>query len=148
LEIGCGLGDLGQLVIERGYPYRGFDFSPEAIQQCRRRFPEGGFRVGDAYEAASYHPQDYNVVIALEVLEHVDDFRVMENIPPGVRIIASVPNYNDVAHLRLYQDPQRDIAERFCPYMQFLTVKAGHSSPASDGSPRTIFLFHGIRLAR
>jgi SAM-dependent methyltransferase len=146
LEIGCGVGDLGKLIVERGHQYRGFDFSPVAVECGRDLCPQADFRVGDAYNPTSYIPHDYDSAIALEVLEHLDDLRMIEIIPLGVRLIASVPDYDDVAHLRLYRDPKRDILERFKPLLHVTEILSlvgkGHS-----GEPQTIYLFQGVRVA-
>jgi SAM-dependent methyltransferase len=147
LEIGCGVGDLGKLIVKRGHQYRGFDFSPVAVECCRALCPEADFRVGDAYNPVSYLPHDYDTAIALEVLEHVDDLRMIGSIPVGVRLIASVPDYDDVAHLRLYQDPKRDILERFRPLLRVTEIMSlvghGHS-----GESKIVYLFQGIRISQ
>lgn len=36
LELGCGLGDLGIKIMDKGWSYRGFDFSQEAINICKK----------------------------------------------------------------------------------------------------------------
>jgi SAM-dependent methyltransferase len=146
LEIGCGVGDLGKMIVERGYPYRGFDFSPVAVECSKRLCPQGNFRTGDAYDPECYRPHDYNIVVALEVLEHLDDFAVIENIPEGVHLIASVPDYDDTAHLRLYQDPRRDIVERFRPCLQVAEISCLLRKKPT-GETATIFLFHGTRVS-
>jgi len=146
LELGCGLGDLGRMIIDEGYPYRGFDFSPEAIGQCRRLSPGADFAVGDIYDPEVYRPIDYNTVVALEVLEHVDDLRVMDMIPPGARFIASVPDYDDAAHLRLYRDIQRDIIDRFRPYLHVVDVATASADNASTGARQSIHIFSAIRI--
>ncbi len=117
LEIGCGTGYLARMIIEKGVPYRGFDFSGEAIQKALRFSPGGDFKVADAYRRESYFPVDYDTIICMEVLEHVDDFNLIKNLPAGVHFIATVPDFDDVAHLRLYTDPERDIKQRYAPYM-------------------------------
>jgi len=147
LEIGCGVGDMGKMIVDNNIPYRGFDFSAMAIKCSREICPEGNFWVGDAYNRANYLPPDYNVAIAFEVLEHTDDLRVIENIPAGVHLVASVPDFDDIAHLRVYQDPQRDIVERFRPYLD-----VGHIFPAvlenkDTGYKATIFVVHAVRKA-
>ena len=147
LEIGCGVGDLGQMIIEEGIPYRGFDFSEEAVRCSQRLCPQGDFRVGDAYDPESYHPHDYNIAVALEVLEHVDDLRIIANLPSGVNLFASVPNYNDSAHLRIYEDQNRDIIERFRPYMNVVNI-VPMIGTNDTGEKRTIYTFHGIRKPR
>jgi glycosyltransferase involved in cell wall biosynthesis len=112
LEIGCGVGSLGKMIMEKGYGYEGFDFSREAIKQCKKIYPRGNFRVGNAYDKKEYKGS-YNVVVATEVLEHLDDLAVVKNIPSGVKFIASVPVFGDVSHLRTYEDRDRDIVKRF-----------------------------------
>ncbi|MCX6827194.1 MAG: methyltransferase [candidate division Zixibacteria bacterium] len=142
LEVGCGVGDLGKMIVEKGYPYRGFDFSEVAVKCSQQLCPQGNFSVGDAYNIQCYLPRNYNIVVALEVLEHINDLRMIENIPNGVALIASVPNYDDPAHLRLYQDPNKDIIERFKPYLKIVDIKS-FASP--DPLGKAIFLFRGIR---
>jgi len=122
LELGCGLGDLGRMIIEKGYAYRGFDFSHEAIKICKEKCPTGNFYVGDVYNKKSFEPEDYNKVIALEVFEHVDDLKVLKNIQPGTEIFASVPDYDDVAHLRLYKDWKKDIIEYYKPFIHVYEI--------------------------
>ena len=124
LEIGCGVGDLGKMLIERGHTYRGFDFSPSAVECSRKLCPEGNFTVGDAYDPASYLPVNYETVVALEVLGHLDDLRIVSTLPSGVRLIASVPDYNDTAHLRLYKNPNEDIVGRFASLLSVTEILA------------------------
>jgi 2-polyprenyl-3-methyl-5-hydroxy-6-metoxy-1,4-benzoquinol methylase len=145
LEIGCGVGDLGKMIIDRGYQYRGFDFSPVAVECSRKLSPKGDFKIGDAYDPVSYLPHDYDTVVALEVLEHLDDLRLIENIPSGVRLIASVPNYDDIAHLRLYQDPQRDIIERFGSLLRVTNIVT-LTTQGNTSDRKTIYLFEGERF--
>jgi len=146
LEIGCGIGDLGKMIVDEGYPYRGFDFSSEAVEQARKLCPIGRFDIGDAYEANAYEPPDYNVAVALEVLEHVDDIAVIKNIPPGARLIASVPDYDDVSHLRLYCDPKKDIVNRFRPYLHIVEIASAKSHNDQNGQDQTIHIFSGVRI--
>ncbi len=140
LELGCGLGDLGELLMKQGTQYRGFDFSEIAVNQCLKKYPQGSFKVGNVYDHESFKPFDYNIAIALEVLEHINDLEVIEHLPPGCTFIASVPDYNDPAHLRLYKDRQTDIVEHFKPYLHITEIR---SAQIQKGS--TIHLFTGIR---
>ncbi len=117
LEVGCGTGYLARMIIEQNIPYRGFDFSSEAVKKALKFSPKGNFKVGDAYLHESYLPTDYNAVICMEVLEHVDDFALLKNLPAGVHFVATVPDFDDVAHVRLYTDPERDIRQRYARYM-------------------------------
>jgi SAM-dependent methyltransferase len=40
LVVGCGLGDDAELLAERGFDVTAFDISPEAIEWCKRRYPD------------------------------------------------------------------------------------------------------------
>lgn len=144
LEIGCGTGYLARMIIEKNIPYRGFDFSGEAIKKASRLNPEGDFRVADAYRPESYLPVDYNVVICMEVLEHVDDNALLKNLPSGVHFIGTVPDFDDVAHLRLYTDPERDIKQRYASYMDVCDIlKIPCFNPAQKKNVH-IYMFSGV----
>ena len=146
LELGCGIGDLGQMIIEQGYPYCGFDFSEEAVQQSLKKCPSGNFKVGNVYDKCLYQAEDYNTVVVLETLEHVEDIDVIKNIIPGVIVIASVPDYPDVAHLRLYKDRQKDIIEYYKPYLHVTEIRSATLTSIGSGEKDTIYIFTGIRL--
>lgn len=151
LEIGCGTGVFGSMImganIERGenvVKYRGFDYSKEGVEIAKRSsmHPEA-FHYANAYSPLSYEPPDYNVAVALETFEHLDDLCILSHLPKGVNVIASVPNYDDVAHLRTYHSPQA-IEDYYAP---ILTVKAvlrlGTGVYMADWVEQSIFLFVG-----
>ncbi|KAA3636364.1 MAG: class I SAM-dependent methyltransferase [Calditrichaeota bacterium] len=142
LEIGCGLGDIGKMIHDASIPYRGFDFSTVGIEKCKQLCPETNFFVGDAYNIENYQPEDYNVVIALEVLEHLDDMQIIRMLPPKTHFIGSIPNHDDNAsHLRLCQDPEKDIKERFSRYMDVVEM---YGLGGSKDPSMMLYLFHGI----
>ena len=147
LEIGCGIGALAEMIAATGTPYRGFDFSETAVRRCRQRLPHVKFSVGDAYEQDSFRPVGYNVVVATEVLEHVDDRRVIENIPVGALLIATVPDFDDDSHLRLYRDVRVDIVERFAAQLKVHQVGSFTSNSLTTGAPQTYHVFYGTRVA-
>jgi glycosyltransferase involved in cell wall biosynthesis len=94
LDIGCGTAELYNYIDN----YQGFDFSEKTIKKLRKkRIP---VRVGNAYDKENYTYAD--IYIATEVLEHLDDLKVIENIPKGSRFIFSVPSFGDPSHLRTY----------------------------------------------
>lgn len=47
LDIGCGTGVPATLLIDRGFTLTGIDSSPTLIALCRKRFPDGDWRVAD-----------------------------------------------------------------------------------------------------
>jgi 2-polyprenyl-3-methyl-5-hydroxy-6-metoxy-1,4-benzoquinol methylase len=109
-ELGCGTGQLAEWLIREGYNYmRGVDFSEVAVKMSRKRC-KGEFRVEDL---RTYTPDEADVYICLEVLEHVqDDIGILKRIPKGKRLILSVPTYLCRAHVRCFESEQ-DITERY-----------------------------------
>lgn len=142
LEIGCGTCELARRIVLRGIAYRGFDLSPVAVEQGRARGLTE-VHVASAYDADSFLPHDYNLILALGVFEHIDDRRALRNFPANTRVLFSVPDYVETSHLRTYQDPERDILDY---YAGLLTVEAVHpfrfASPA--GVTLTIFLAQAV----
>ena len=112
LEIGCGTGQFAHYLYDEGcIDYHGFDFSPEAIRIAKKTINQS-FSLGDALDKASYC-HDYNLIISLEVLEHIwDDLRVLNNIKQGTYIIFSLPVSNDISHVRWFMN-WREIEKRY-----------------------------------
>lgn len=90
LDMGCGTGEFKKY-LPLGFDYLGFDFAGVA-KGCV-------FTVGDIY---TFPLEGYDTYIMLEVLEHIDDLRVLKRIPYGAKVIFSVPSFPDPAHLRTY----------------------------------------------
>jgi SAM-dependent methyltransferase len=74
-EIGCGAGGILRHLAAR-FPtsetFVGFDVSPDAIALCtsQENDPRISFRLADALA----HEETYDVVLAIDVFEHVDDY--------------------------------------------------------------------------
>jgi len=98
LDIGCGLAEASKYIDN----YSGFDFSNNAIEKVKAKYPELDVWVGDAYEEKNY--KDADIYMSTEVLEHVDDLEIIKNIPKGKRFIFSVPSFRDPSHLRIYTE--------------------------------------------
>ena len=94
LDIGCGLAELSKYIPN----YSGFDFSEYAIEQNKGK----DVWVGNAYGSKNYIKKD--IYICTEVLEHLDDLKVLDNIQKGQRVIFSVPSFADPSHLRTYTE--------------------------------------------
>jgi len=95
LDIGCGLAELRKYVSN----YHGFDFSDKAVEIAA----DERVRKGDAYDRKNYEG-DYTTYTATEVLEHLDDRRLVEMVRPGARFIFTVPSFPDPSHVRLYTE--------------------------------------------
>jgi 2-polyprenyl-3-methyl-5-hydroxy-6-metoxy-1,4-benzoquinol methylase len=74
LELGCGEGHVGSQLqaLYPGSRYRGIDIDPKIITEARTRFPNLKFETHSIYDIDSSF-SDANLVVALEVFEHLDD---------------------------------------------------------------------------
>ncbi len=77
LDVGCGGGLLAEGMAARGARVTGIDRSPKALAVARLHAEKSGTPVeyveADAETWAGEHPEAYDVVTCLEVLEHVPD---------------------------------------------------------------------------
>lgn len=140
LEIGCGSGQLASLLIDRGLrDYVGFDFSPVAIELARKRLPQANLQVADARTTSLLEETTYDVALATEVLEHLDDdLALLGRVRAGVRVIATVPNFDSTSHLRHFTD-ETAVCERYGAVLREVAVS---SVPLNRGS--RIFLVEGV----
>lgn len=95
LDIGCGTGSTIKETQLLGPSY-GIDVSPEAVKYCRERGVDS-VCVADA-SALPYRDERFDIIISVDVLEHVDDdvgsleeiYRVCR---PGAILILTVPAF-------------------------------------------------------
>lgn len=102
LDLGCGLGEMANLLGDR--EYLGIDFSPVAIQYAREstRNPNARFQLVDFRDGLLC--RQFDTVLLLEVLEHVDDPAAIVELAQRYarkRVIATVPiDIPDSAHIK------------------------------------------------
>lgn len=115
LDIGCGAGALVQFLRERGYAnVTGVDASTEQVQAAAR-LGVAGIVHGDAGTYLRTRPAQFDVVFAIDVLEHLSRPELLSALVaartalrPGGRIIIEAPNaagpfggryrYGDLTH--------------------------------------------------
>lgn len=113
LDLGCGAGAMLGWLAAHGHEPVGVDSSEAALGHARRRAP--GCTVVSATSTALPFPDEfYDGVLALDVLEHVDDRATLEEARRVTRsggwLVASVPAWPslwgirdvDAGHLRRY----------------------------------------------
>lgn len=96
LDVACGLGGWLGYFRKRGASVAGIDLSQKAIEVCRRRFPEGDFRIGPA-ETLPFPNNSFDIITCMGSLEHfVDKPRALREMlrvaRPGARFVLLVPN--------------------------------------------------------
>lgn len=123
IDLGCGTGQFAQLLADRQYVsgYLGMDFSAVAIRHARsRRGVNQEFDLMDLRDWAP-HPATplTTVFVCTETLEHLDDdLELVEKIPPGRRLILSVPNYDSESHVRVFPTVG-SVWARYSPLVSF-----------------------------
>lgn len=124
LDIGCGPGQFADMLADHGIDrYVGFDFSRTAIEIAERRARPGhAFRVADATDPTSYHDVQADVVVCMEVLEHVDrDDLVLRHAPAGAVFIGTVPSFDYPGHVRHFADVEA-VRDRYAAWIEDLEI--------------------------
>lgn len=142
LDIGCGPGQVGAMLAARGLDnYLGFDLSPGMVEQARRACPEFEFRVGNIHESDVLENHDYDTVIMLEFLEHIEaDLSVVERIRPGTLILGTVPNFPARSHVRHFKNVE-EVRARYGGLIEDLDV----SEILASEFGTKFFVLQGVR---
>ncbi len=74
MDLGCGPGDLCEVVVSAGYDYVGVDISPDMLSLARQRHPRGRFEQGSAFDLPDAAPARAIVAIG-EVINYASDPR-------------------------------------------------------------------------
>jgi SAM-dependent methyltransferase len=120
LEVGCGTGGFAHLLRDRepDVSYRGFDFSPVAVQRAIARLGQsdlffvGDARVRDCYGLAA------EAIVCTEVLEHIEtDLEVIAQWAPGAYCVCSVPNFDADNHVRHFKS-EIEVRQRYAPLIE------------------------------
>jgi 2-polyprenyl-3-methyl-5-hydroxy-6-metoxy-1,4-benzoquinol methylase len=95
LDVGCGKGLEAPLLGQFGELW-GIDLSKQGVEEAKRSYPAGTFVAGDLY-TAGLPSGTFDVVTAIEVIEHVPDQRAClqrccEMLRPGGYLVLTVPN--------------------------------------------------------
>ncbi len=110
VDIGCGRGDLLQLLLDRGYDAYGADQSQASVDAVNARFL-GNPRFRGAVVGTALPDAIADTVFMLEVVEHMDDAALIEALgdarrvlKTGGRLVLTTPNDEDL-----------QAAKRMCP---------------------------------
>jgi len=152
-DLGCGPGPLALTLWLREYKgeYRGYDFSPVCVDAAR--FATGGcdegtahsFEVADLRDDPPYkdEPVRGNAwFVFVEVLEHLDDDHgaLRRWVPPGGKVLMSLPNYASESHVRHFASPG-DVYARYAALLRFRAWRMFDLSPPEG---RAVHLFEAV----
>lgn len=145
LEIGCGPGQLANAVYDSDIvdSYVGIDFSSTGIRLARLACPQFQFEHTDALTTNLIEELEYDTVLTTEFLEHIEqDIDIIRRVRPGVRLIATVPNFPYVSHVRHFENSEEVIGRYECFFEDYSVVVI----PANEKGKR-FFLMEGTRLS-
>jgi len=142
LDLGCGPGQFASFLYDKGLKdYCGLDFSQEAIAIAKRRCPFYEFVLTDIRECDILEVADYDCVVALEFLEHVDrDTKIIERIRPKTKFYGTVPNFPYISHVRHFLD-EGEVRSRYHHFFSYFHV----DKFLQNLSGMTYYLIEGIK---
>ncbi len=104
LDFGCGRGDLLAHVFSRGVAASGFEVSEESAETTRARFAGEPLFRGVATSPGELADGSFDVVLLVEVIEHLLDDQiepvlaeVRRVLAPGGRVVVTCPNGENLA---------------------------------------------------
>ena len=142
IDVGCGPGQVASLLRDRGFVhYIGLDFSGTSVAMARDACPSFEFVQADVTSTEALAKLEYDWVLALELLEHLDDdLSVLMKVRSGAHLIATVPNFTDPSHVRYFQDAAA-VQQRYEPLLEGAAVDTFQSTYG----PHLFFLLEGTR---
>ncbi|MEK6237106.1 MAG: class I SAM-dependent methyltransferase [Planctomycetales bacterium] len=142
LDLGCGPGQFGSLLHDKGFQnYCGLDFSPQCVELARRQCPTFDFVVADILQTDLLETRDYDCVVSMEFLEHVEeDLEVLERVKPGTRTLGTVPDFPYPSHVRHFTSAE-EVESRYGALFSSFRVD---DFPKSAEGP-VFYLFEGIK---
>ena len=159
LDLGCGRGELLQVLKDAGIPARGIDANPECIALCRDR----GLRAEQADLFAFLASADqFDAIVSAQVAEHLPPLRLpelvrlaSERLAPGGILAIETPNPECLAILatHFWLDPTHTRPVP-APLLSFWMEEAGLGgievvslNPASESIPAVNSLPEDVRQA-
>lgn len=123
LDAGCGTGHLTLELLQDGFTVTATDYSQDLVDFTKGILQQAGFSPDiyqlDLREAKTLSEENYDTIVCLDVLEHIDDdliaLKNLKNaLKPGGVLIISVPAIGwlyshrdeEIGHYRRYNKPE------------------------------------------
>lgn len=106
LDIGSGNGSITNKMDEAGYEIIGIEASQDGVQQARKAYPNLQIEFGSAYEDLRSRFGRFDVVICLEVIEHLYSPQILARniksllLPDGFAVV-SAPYHGYIKNVAL-----------------------------------------------
>ena len=138
LDIGCNNGSLAYLLNMKGFEVIGLDVGDKLLAKCVENVPEGKFIKAFADQEIPFPSNHFQIVTALEVLEHVQNPEKMVQemvrvLKPGGKLMATVPvgkAYDCPQHLRYFDFYK--LGELFEPFVDKFKICRIYKSGTAD----------------
>jgi len=144
VDVGCGAGQFACLLRDHGIgDYTGIDFSPARVAYARKVCPEYRFLAEDVFASEILKTEEYDAVVALEFLEHVErDIDFIRLIRPGTTCIFSVPSFGGSTHVRHFESVAQ-VSQRYGNHLHAVSVDRILLDPLGA----TIFVLQGTQIS-
>jgi len=116
LDVGCGKGGFTHGLKTRNNHVVGIDLSPTAIERARAKYPDVDFRVLSTTELSSLRDEGFELVVLMEILSYVEDWRAVlyELAGWGCHVLVSLYLPPDpIGFVKSFDDLLADLASRF-----------------------------------
>jgi SAM-dependent methyltransferase len=130
LEVGCGTGQMGQLLGARGHRVTGLELNAEAAALAANVLPE--VLCADVEQGWPFPSRSFDAIVFADVLEHlVDPWRILgeaaESVDDQGVIVASIPNVQNLDVIRRLLRGRWDYRERGIldrGHLRFFTLRS------------------------
>jgi ubiquinone/menaquinone biosynthesis C-methylase UbiE len=126
LEIGTGTGFFSKVLAEHCESYSGLEIDPESCALTRERIGDRGVVLQGDAQKLPFSDHSFSAIVALEVLEHLEDFRkcireIHRVLTPAGRVVISVPyrrrgGKNPRNPYHVYEPGENELVNAFSEY--------------------------------
>ena len=139
VELGCGTGQFAEMLdalhIINNTNYKGFDYSDVAVSIAKTKLNNYNFQTKDVEIAnKNIYSKGLNLIVVSEVLEHLDDIAALSRVKNGSIVLASVPNFDAVDHIRHFNS-ETEVIERYSTLLDIQFCYSFHN----------YYIFQGIK---